>query len=42
MKDNQKEYIDLLLLADESEYMVDQYLERGNMFVLDDSGVKVE
>lgn len=37
-----KEYIDLLLLADEQESMVDQYLERGEMFILDDDGVKAE
>ena len=37
-----KEYLDLLLLADEQESMIDQYLERGEMFVLDDHGVKAE
>jgi ribosomal protein S18 acetylase RimI-like enzyme len=37
-----KEYIDLLLLADEQETMIDKYLERGEMFVLDDNGVKAE
>lgn len=37
---NKKQYIDLLLLADESESMIDRYLERGDMFVLDDEGVK--
>lgn len=37
---NKKQYIDLLLLADESESMIDRYLERGDMFVLDDNGVK--
>lgn len=37
-----KEYIDLLLLADEQEDMVDKYLERGEMFVLDDDGIKAE
>lgn len=39
---NKKEYIDLLLLADEQEDMVDKYLDRGEMFVLDDNGVKAE
>ncbi|WP_410507976.1 GNAT family N-acetyltransferase [Methanosarcina hadiensis] len=39
---NKKEYIDLLLLADEQEDMVDKYLERGEMFVLDDNGIKAE
>lgn len=37
-----KEYIDLLLLADEQENMIDKYLERGEMFVLDDNGITAE
>ena len=37
-----KDYLDLLLLADEQEDMVDRYLERGRMFVLDDGGIKAE
>lgn len=37
-----KEYIELLLLADEQENMIDKYLENGDMFVLDDSGIKAE
>lgn len=37
-----KDYLDLLLLADEQENMIDKYLERGEMFVLDDGGVKAE
>lgn len=40
--ENKKKYIDLLLLADEQEDMIDRYLERGEMFVLDDGGVKAE
>lgn len=39
---NKKAYIDLLLLADEQESMIDRYLERGEMFVLNDDGVKAE
>lgn len=39
---NKKEYIDLLLLADEQENMVDKYLERGEMFILDDNGIKAQ
>ena len=39
---NKKEYLDLLLLADEQEDMVDRYLEKGKMYVLDDNGVKCE
>lgn len=37
-----KEYIDLLLLADEQESMIDKYLEKGEMFVLDDNDIKAE
>lgn len=37
-----KEYIDLLLLADEQESMIDKYLKKGEMFVLDDNGIKAE
>jgi len=40
--EDKKQYIDLLLLADEQENMIDKYLERGEMFVLDDDGVKAE
>lgn len=32
--------MDLLLLADEQESMIDRYLERGEMFVLEDNGTK--
>ncbi len=39
---NKKTYIDLLLLADEQESMIDKYLECGEMFVLNDNGVKAE
>ena len=40
IKENKKQYIDLLLLADEQENMIDRYLARGTMYVLDDNGVK--
>ena len=40
--ENRKDYLQLLLLADESENMIDEYLERGEMFVLDDNGFKGE
>ena len=40
IKDNKKAYLSLLLLADEQEDMIDGYLERGTMYVLDDNGVK--
>ena len=39
---DKKEYLDLLLLADEQESMIDKYLERGELFVLDDNGIKAE
>lgn len=42
IKEDKKIYIELLLLADEEEKMVDKYLERGQMFVLDDEGIKAE
>ena len=40
--ENKKQYLDLLLLADEQEDMVDRYLDNGKMYVLDDNGVKCE
>ena len=40
--ENKKEYLDLLLLADEQEDMIDRYLDHGTMYVLDDNGVKCE
>jgi len=40
--ENKKQYLDLLLLADEQEDMIDRYLDKGRMFVLDDKGVKCE
>ncbi len=39
---NKKQYLSLLLLADEQEDMIDRYLEKGVMYVLDDGGVKGE
>ncbi len=38
--DRKKDYLPLLMLADEQEDMVDRYLERGEMYVLRDGGVK--
>ena len=38
--ENKKQYINLLLLADEQESMIDRYLSRGKMFVLFDNDVK--
>lgn len=42
VNENKKQYINLLLLADEQEEMIDRYVERGTMYVLDDDGVKSE
>ena len=42
IKENKKEYLSLLLLADEQEDMIDRYLENGKMYVLDDDGIKCE
>ena len=42
IESNKKAYISLLLLADEQENMIDRYLDKGRMFVLDDNGVKSE
>ncbi len=39
---NKKQFLALLLLADEQEDMVDRYLEKGTMYVLYDCGVKAE
>lgn len=40
--ENKKQYLSLLLLADEQEDMIDRYLEKGRMYVLVDGGVKSE
>ncbi|MBQ8566832.1 MAG: GNAT family N-acetyltransferase [Clostridia bacterium] len=40
--ENKKQYLALLMLADEQENMIDRYLYKGKMFVLDDNGVKCE
>jgi GNAT superfamily N-acetyltransferase len=37
--ENKKQFLDLLLLADESEEMIDKYLERGDLFALYDDDV---
>ena len=42
IKHNKKQYLSLLLLADEQEDMVERYIERGTMYVLADDGVKCE
>jgi len=42
VKNNKKQFLPLLLLADEQEDMIDRYLEKGTMYVLDDGGIKCE
>ncbi|MCM1002899.1 MAG: GNAT family N-acetyltransferase [Candidatus Gastranaerophilales bacterium] len=42
IKTNKKEFLSLLLLADEQEDMVDQYIEKGTMFVLEDTEIVAE
>ena len=42
VKENKKQFLFLLLMADEQEDMIDRYIDRGNMFVLDDGGVRCE
>ena len=37
---DKKNFLDLLLLADEQEEMIDRYLERGTLFALYDSDLK--
>ena len=41
VNENKKQFISLLLLADEQASMVDRYLEKGTMYVLEDNDVKV-
>ena len=37
--ENKRDYLPLLLLADEQEDMIDRYLDRGRMFVLEENGI---
>jgi len=39
VREKKKRYLSLLLLADEQEDMIDRYLDRGTMYVLEDGGV---
>ena len=38
--DNKKQYMDLLLIADEQENMIEKYLGRGDLFALYDDDLK--
>ena len=42
VNENKKQFIALLLLADEQENMIAHYLEKGTMYVLEDGNVKAE
>lgn len=42
VKENKKQFLPLLLSADEQEDMIDRYIDKGTMFVLDDNGIKCE
>ncbi|MDE5671428.1 MAG: GNAT family N-acetyltransferase [Eubacterium sp.] len=42
IKENKKQFLPLLLLADEQEDMIDRYIDKGTMYVLDDNGIKCE
>ncbi len=39
---DKKRFLSLLLLADEQEDMIDRYIDRGSMYVLDDKGIAGE
>ena len=39
---DRRRFISLLLLADEQEEMVNRYIARGTMYVLNDNGIKCE
>ena len=40
IKAGRRRYLPLLLLADEQEDMIDRYLDRGTMYVLEDGGLR--
>lgn len=42
VRDHKRDYMDLLFLADEQEDMIEKYLDRGTMYVLEDEGIKGE
>lgn len=39
---DRKKFMPLLLIADEQESMIGEYIDKGEMYVLDDGGVKGE
>lgn len=42
IKENKKQFMSLLLLADEQENMIDRYIDRGTMYILEDHGIQCE
>ena len=40
IEEDKRKYLPLLLLADEQESMIDRYLDRGTLYVLEDEDVK--
>lgn len=42
IENDKKRHMDLLLSGDEQEDMIEKYLERSQMFVLDDDGIKAQ
>ncbi len=42
INENKKDYFSLLLIADEQKDMINKYLDRGDMYILEDQGVKAE
>ena len=42
IRENKRQYIYLLLLADEQKDMIEKYIDRGRMYVLDDGEIKSE
>ena len=37
--ENKRGYMELLLMGDEQESMVERYLDRGELFVLEEDGI---
>ena len=42
LKGNKKQFLSLLLLADEQEDMIDRYIDKGTGYVLEDDGIKCQ
>ncbi len=40
IENNKKEFMSFLLLADEQESMIERYLDRGELYILEDDGTK--